>query len=644
MASRLSGTPTDSSSERDVKDAPHQDECRERIGSGEDLDSGYVTEIEDIPGVRSWTSTGPYLCLPEEGKMTPEQSWPLCAELALQADKDKNESIRDQINQDLVFASLFSAVVASFVLESSKLLRVDQGEVAALLLLHIHHQLDSLIRQNASAQFPVLLSDEDLVLEPPQYAVAVDSLWLLSLTISLGTAMLGIVCLIFLRPHDGETRAAPREVVRHLYSQKERRRKMGVSLWQRMLRPMLLLSLALFTIGLLIFHSEINVEVGLIYNVSITLSILAIAYAGPVHARFQTRTRRMALREGNGAALGLVWVAQRFPQAVRAIYAFLHSTEGVTPELGKALLHELYQSARFKDLHLAQYLNVDPTATRWSDELHRDVFAAYVLDRFAVDSSKESGLQAALVGHRFELLLRILNGADAYAPPGEIPSRRINPPSIGLCQAQIRNFALAFFSNGDSVVRCISRDCRIQYCELVWRYIRDAGIHRVSFLLSQHPVPPTHQEVFLKFLVPGSKGSPWNMDHDVLQHVCALNRRVAQLLTQGSDKVVTEHVAKAIVYVTQIFNTISTNSSEPDIAYCVEIYKTTHPEYMNSIIFLVQSVVSSGVPVDVLDDLLETSEKEGWRRVLMIHRNYGSRLSPKGGAIMVSGDAVIDMF
>jgi hypothetical protein len=132
---------------------------------------------------------------------------------------------------------------------------------------------------------------------------------------------------------------------------------------------------------------------------------------------------------------------------------------------------------------------------------------------------------------------------------------------------------------------------------------------------------------------------------------------VAQYVTLSSslvsDDVLRERVAKAIVYVTQIFDIISPRhkeASQADLAYNTERYRTTHPQYMNSITSLVHRIMTSKIPVEALDDLLETSEQDGWKAVVKTYRNQGSEprerflslgLGEKG---RVGGDAVIDMF
>lgn len=231
---------------------------------------------------------------------------------------------------------------------------------------------------------------------------------------------------------------------------------MGVYSLVELLRAMLLLSLIFFTVGLGIFLLKVDRTMASIVTVTFGLMMVGALGIGPLFTTVVISSRSQELRENkNKATLGALWVAREYPQDIRAIYAFIHSTEGITPSVGKALLRELYLFAWFRGrhLHLSAYLDM-ARSKRCSEGLHRDIFVAYVLDRFALpfpapehpSPRRPSELQEALIGHRFELFLRILNGADSYTPSDESPAHTVTPP-IGIGEAQIKNITSAFFSN-----------------------------------------------------------------------------------------------------------------------------------------------------------------------------------------------------
>ncbi|RXW20218.1 hypothetical protein EST38_g5636 [Candolleomyces aberdarensis] len=597
-----------------------QDGHAEKRGNGEENGHDEPNACdEDIDGVKLWTSIDPYLCVAEEGKMTPEDAWTLCAEFSQEANEKKDELLRQQLNQGLFLTTFFSAVITAFIIESHKLLRVDQGEITAKLLLRVHHQLDSLIRQNASDPLPPLISAEELAFRGTLYNFLAIYLLFASLAFSLGVAVLSIAHLLVLRTHPDERRATAKEFVRRMYIQREKRRERGVGSRANTLVSMFLVSLICFIIGVALYAWELSPMISIVFIVG-----------------FVARARPWASRTENKAFLGSVWMARSFPQAIRAIYAFIQSTAGVRPNLGKELLRELYLFTQAEStLHLSAYLDMDLTA-RCSDGLHRDIFVAYVLDRFALDSSNESGLRTTLIEHRFELLLRILNGADAYTPLDERPACSTTTP-FGIGEAQVKNFTSVFFSSGDSPIENISTACRIQYCDTVWMYMKKFRVQRVSFVLGPVQTLSTTQDaILLKLLIPDiSKTSPWSMNPDVMQHVYVMGERIA----------------KAIVYVARIFEVISPKYTEAEQAKLanerIEEYKTAYPEYMDSIASLVDAIrlTTSDGSVGVPNDLLGTSDRDGWKRLLQFYVNDGIQslegLSGTGETGRMGGDAVI---
>ncbi|KAJ2926543.1 hypothetical protein H1R20_g10556, partial [Candolleomyces eurysporus] len=270
------------------------------------------------------------------------------------------------------------------------------------------------------------------------------------------------------------------------------------------------------------------------------------------------------------------------------------------------------------------------------------------LDYFAWNSSQ---LQETLIGHRFELFLRILNSALSYTPLDEIPARTIAPLPNGIAEEQVESLTLAFFSKDDrhEHVKDISKECRIQLCETVLMYMNNVRVQRVSFLL-------TEGTVVLKLLVPTlSDVSPWCMDSTVLPYVSALNRRVAEYVYQKSSTVTPapvkgperiaeaisqnsstatpevvkdpqERIAKAIVYVTRIFDAMSLEykATHPDTLSNdlngIAEYDNVHRVYTTSFNSLVDTIHQALVEVEFPDELLGFSERKRWKQ-LSRHRN-----------------------
>ncbi|KAJ2926528.1 hypothetical protein H1R20_g10557, partial [Candolleomyces eurysporus] len=264
-----------------------------------------------------------------------------------------------------------------------------------------------------------------------------------------------------------------------------------------------------------------------------------------------------------------------------------------------------------------------------SEGLYKDTFVADVIDYFARDSLE---LQEALIGHRFELFLRILNAAPFYTPLDESPARIITP-SNGIGEVQIESLNSMFFSKGDRCehVKNISTECRIQLCETVLMYMNNVRVQRVSFLLTENTAA-------LKLLLPTlSNVSPWRMDSSVLPHVCALNRRVAEYVSQNSSTVAKdpEWIAKAIVYVTRILDVMS---FEYRVAYPrklsnnsdgIEEYDKVHGVYMTSFNSLVDTISEAVVQVGFPHELLGFSEWKRWQQLSQHREICEGAVSPR---------------
>jgi len=93
-------------------------------------------------------------------------------------------------------ASLFSAVVTAFIIESYKGLKQDLGDVANDLLLRILAQLEGNTNGTTPTQSLTLPT-----FTPSASAVRVNILWFLSLIFSLATVLIGIIALQWLREH-----------------------------------------------------------------------------------------------------------------------------------------------------------------------------------------------------------------------------------------------------------------------------------------------------------------------------------------------------------------------------------------------------------------------------------------------------------
>ncbi|KAF8998834.1 hypothetical protein BDQ17DRAFT_1172809, partial [Cyathus striatus] len=128
---------------------------------------------------------------------TNEDAWGVLYKHAKNYDKNMCSDWKDEIEKHLVFAGLFSAAVTTFVVDSYKNLDTDQEATMVQLLTRISSQLDHIVT-NGSNQIPSL----PVAQSPPPTAIRVNIAWFLSLTLSLTTVLIGIICLQWLREYE----------------------------------------------------------------------------------------------------------------------------------------------------------------------------------------------------------------------------------------------------------------------------------------------------------------------------------------------------------------------------------------------------------------------------------------------------------
>ncbi|CAA7262542.1 unnamed protein product [Cyclocybe aegerita] len=108
---------------------------------------------------------------------------------------------RDEVNNILIFAALFSGVVTSFLLEAYRRLEPDQNQIVVALLTR-------LVLQSGSPPDVTLPSPiQSSPFKPTSPSVRVSIFWTISVVLALGASLIGIVSLQWLREH----RAYPEE-------------------------------------------------------------------------------------------------------------------------------------------------------------------------------------------------------------------------------------------------------------------------------------------------------------------------------------------------------------------------------------------------------------------------------------------------
>ncbi|KAK0231500.1 hypothetical protein IW262DRAFT_1262521, partial [Armillaria fumosa] len=175
--------------------------------------------------------------------------WRTCLEECAASDGEMVEGWRDGLDVLLVFAGLFSAVVTTFVVQTSQSLQIDYGEVTTLLLIE-------LINVQRSASNGSLVNDvprTDLTFRPSTSDSWVNGLWFTSLALSLSAALFTVLTKQWIHQYLSVPSGTPRKRchVRQF-------RYMGLEQWGvgfiiGLLPILMSVSLAVFLVGLVLF-------------------------------------------------------------------------------------------------------------------------------------------------------------------------------------------------------------------------------------------------------------------------------------------------------------------------------------------------------------------------------------------------------
>ncbi|KAK0455545.1 uncharacterized protein EV420DRAFT_1644773 [Desarmillaria tabescens] len=162
--------------------------------------------------------------------------WRTYLEECVPFDIEMVEGWRDGLDVLLVFAGLFSAVVTTFVAQTSQSLQVDYGAVTASLLIE-------LINVQRSASNGSLVNDvprSDLTFHPSASDSWVNGLWFTSLSLSLTTALFAVLT---------------KQWIHQYMSQ------WGVAFIIGLLPVLMSASLAVFLVGLVLFIIPLRVSI-----------------------------------------------------------------------------------------------------------------------------------------------------------------------------------------------------------------------------------------------------------------------------------------------------------------------------------------------------------------------------------------------
>ncbi|KAK7445073.1 hypothetical protein VKT23_014935 [Stygiomarasmius scandens] len=183
--------------------------------------------------------------------------WKVYLDEAEAYDDEMLKGFRDTINSLLVFAALFSAVVTTFVVQTSQSLLPDYGYITAIQLIEQNQLLRAAGNVTAINNIPPSPVSIDSV-SFTNTDVWINGLFFTSLSLSLVTALLSVLANQWLQAYTSLTSGSARDraTIRQF-------RLSGFERWKMheiigMLPIILHLSLAVFFIGLALFVSELQ--------------------------------------------------------------------------------------------------------------------------------------------------------------------------------------------------------------------------------------------------------------------------------------------------------------------------------------------------------------------------------------------------
>ncbi|KDR70460.1 hypothetical protein GALMADRAFT_76084, partial [Galerina marginata CBS 339.88] len=138
-----------------------------------------------------WECGDPYQYpIPEKG-----DHWENVLEPLMESDKAQCEIWKDEVQNLLIFAGLFSGVLTAFIIQSYQSLQPDPNDIMIALLTRIAISLDNPLNGTSLTPINTVLHQKS----PPASSIRINMFWFISLVLSLTTVLIGIVSLQWLR-------------------------------------------------------------------------------------------------------------------------------------------------------------------------------------------------------------------------------------------------------------------------------------------------------------------------------------------------------------------------------------------------------------------------------------------------------------
>ncbi|KDR78370.1 hypothetical protein GALMADRAFT_1317448 [Galerina marginata CBS 339.88] len=304
-----------------------------------------------------WNIDDPFLYAPPKPEGDP---WSILLEPLLKKDKIWCEAWKDEVQNLLIFAGLFSAVVTAFIIESYRNLQPNQDDAIISLLSQIATRLD-----NSTFTLPsstVSLS----TFTPTPSSIRVNTFWFLSLVLSLTTVLVGIVSLQWLREHQSYPNLTPKQTYALFNMRAESLQKWYVPRIFTLLPLLLQSALVLFLGGMIDFLLAFGDIIAIPVSVVIGSTVFFLA-----------ATTVLPTIQGFLLYLPFPYFGRRYPVQCPYKSPQSHAFRAMS-RLGFRVCSQIYSPLRSFTYNIVHYTTQCSPATERSFE--EDYFTRYILE------------------------------------------------------------------------------------------------------------------------------------------------------------------------------------------------------------------------------------------------------------------------
>ncbi|KAF9049050.1 hypothetical protein BJ165DRAFT_1464190 [Panaeolus papilionaceus] len=189
--------------------------------------------------------------------------WTKVAQMVTDLDEGMCNAWNEEIQNILLFSGLFSAVATAFAIETQTSLQPDPAVASVLLLAHLSSQLGN---SSSVSTVNAIISPFQSTGDPIQ-PLRINVLIYLSLVLSLGTALVGIIALQWIRSYRSSEPLAPQDRISLRHTRYESLIKWKVPEIISALPIILQASLIIFFTGLIEFLHSLNTTITIIIAV-----------------------------------------------------------------------------------------------------------------------------------------------------------------------------------------------------------------------------------------------------------------------------------------------------------------------------------------------------------------------------------------